>query len=432
MKFHPFHIAILLLIFFSAACKKEKKDTTSPSISISNPTSGQPFNMFDTLVVSAHVSDETHLSSVVVSLVDANNIVLQYSLNVYIQSNDFTFSIPYILNEFRLTSGTYYISVVASDGTNRTQRTQAIAVTESPTTKSGYFIVGAGQPNLVVKYSNTGAQQSVITLASTYHGMAFGAYYQQLFLNGGINQPFVAYDVTMGGTAWTLPYNGNGLPTFEYVTTDGQKAYIGYYSGYVGSETYTGGTSTGYSFGSNNYYPYYFTLTSKYAVGAYHDIFGGGDKIATFLHAGVSVNNIFLPLTPVAIFEHTQDELYVLGNNSVGQGIYYLYNVTTNGFQGPFTLPTGKLYAAALVDSDYLLVSAGNNVYGFQHSSGNSTVQASILAQKLIYNPKMRELNAAAGKLVYSYSLSTNYALIPGINYSVADSIIGFEVITNK
>lgn len=433
MNFRFSHIAVLLLIFFSA-CKKNKKDTTPPTVSIQSPASGSNFHMFDTIPVTVHVSDETHLTAVTVTLVDANNSVLQYTYNVPIQNNDFTFTAHYVLTNYHLESGLYNISVTAYDGTNNAQHQQQIFITESPTLRTGFFIVGATQPKTVTRYDNSFAQQATISLTTGFNGMVFAPYYQLLFVNGNINQQFLAYDAVYGTGSWTLPYTGTGLPTFECVATDGQKPFIGYYAGNVKAETYAGFPSTNYSFGSNTFYPYSYVVTTKYGIGLYHDKTGGTDKLASFVRTtGTSLNNVFMPVTVIGVFEHTQDELYVLGNNSLGQAVFYLYDASMNGLQGPFNLPPGKLLSAALADSDHLLLAMNTNmIYCYQYSNSNYTILANITAQKLFYSPKMRELDAAASNTVYSYSLSTNYTLTQTGSQTLPDSVIGFEVITNK
>lgn len=436
MKKHLLHTTFFVLIFFFFSCKKEKKDTISPLVTINKPSSGQPFSMFDTLTVNAHVSDETHLSSIVVALTDINNIVLQYTYSVPIQNNDFTFNIKYILNAYHISSGFYYLSVTVSDGSNTTQRTVKIYITESPTVKTGYFIVGASQPKIITKYDATFVQQSTISLATGLNGMAYGSYYNQLYINGNINQPFTGYDAIMNGTTWSFPYSGGGQPTFECVATDGQKAFIGYYSGYIASVTYTGGLSTFYSNGNSNYYPYYFALTSSYGLGAYKDKFSGSDRLYSFYrNSGVGTNNVFLPYTVLGIFEYTNTQMYIFGNLSSGQAAYYLYDVIANNLSGPVVIPNGKLLSVAQVNPNYLLLALDDGkIYGYSSTGLGGSYQplATIRAQKIIYNTKMNELNAAVKNSVYSYSLSTNYVLSLTGFQSIADSIIGFEVITNK
>lgn len=428
------YTALLLLIFFWS-CKKKEKDTSSPSLGISSPVSGAFYKMYDTIIVSGHVSDDKHLSSVVVTLTDANNAVQQYSYSVPIQSNDFNFSIQYYLTNYHLSSGYYYISVTAGDGSNTTQRSTKIYITESPTLKTGYYVVGASQPKTIVKYNTAFAQQSSISLNTGFNGMAFAPYYRMLYVNGTIYQPLQAYDEQTNGLAWSYNYNGSGMPTTVSMSTDGTDAYVGYYAGSVMRITNTGQLGAGYSTGNNIYYPTYFTLTSAYGTGVFKDKTGSaGDKLYCFYRgSGFYLNSAYTPLKAIAIFEHTQNEFYVVGNNSSGQAQLYLYSVQNNAFTGPFVLPTGKLLSAVQADSDFLLLGMDNgNIYGYKYSTGNCLPLAGAKAQQLAYNNKLGEVTAAVRNNLYSYSLSTNYNLTQINMQTFTDSIIGFDVITNK
>ncbi len=403
-------------------------------VHISGPANGQAFNMFDTIIVSAHVSDENKLTSVVITLTDANNAVLQYTHSVTIKSKDFHFSEEYYLTDHHLPSGFYNISITANDGENTTQKHQQIYVTESPTLKTGYFIVEATQPKVISKYNTNMALQGAINLNTGYNGMAFGGYYQQLCINGNINQPLVGYDLANNANLWSYPYTGGSFPECMSVTTDGKKAYVGYFSGDISSITYLGVPSTGYSTSNSNIYAYYTAPLSKYCAAVFKDKFGTSDKIYGFYrNSGGVVNSAFMPIVVSGIYERTDEELYVVGNNTSNQAVIYLYTPATNGLVGPFTLPTGKLLSVAQVNNDYFLLAMNDgSIYGYRFSNSNYTVLAGVTAQEIVYNTKTAELCAAVKNSVYSYSLSSNYVLTQTDLKSVSDSIIGFEVITNK
>ena len=58
---------ISVLLFFGISCKKDT-DTTSPSIAISAPAALTSYNVFDTIIVTATVSDEKQISSILIKL----------------------------------------------------------------------------------------------------------------------------------------------------------------------------------------------------------------------------------------------------------------------------------------------------------------------------------------------------------------------------
>lgn len=427
---------LALLIFFLFACKKEKKDSTPPQVSISSPAGGQAFKMFDTITVSAHVSDETQLTSVVVSLNDLNNVPVQSSVSIGIQSKDFTFSIKYILTQYHLSSGFYNISVSANDGSNLRQGTVQVYINESPTVKTGYFIVGNTQPKNIVHYDLSFNQTNNIVLNTGFNGMAYGGYYQQLYVNGNINQSFQAYSTQSNSPVWSLTYSGGGLPQYMNVYTDGTKPYISYYAGNVVSYSNTGSISKTYVNSNNAYYASYFTFGSVYDIGLFKNKFGSGtDELICFGNStGVAINNNFSPLASVVgIFEHTSDQFYVLGNDASNNAVFSLYTVSSNVCTPMSFLIAGKMLSAVQIDSDNLVFSSSNgNIYAFKYSTSNLTPLASVTAQQLFYQSKMKELTAACKNNLYVYSVSASYMLTQQTMQAFADSIIGFEVITNK
>ncbi len=431
MKKQIFNIAFYLLIFFLVACKKEKKDTQSPLVSISSPAEGQSFHMFDTITINAHVGDETHLASVVVSLNDLNNFAIQANYSVPIQGTDFSFTIHYPLTEYHLPSGFYYLSVSANDGTNLRQSTRKIYINESPVIKTGYYIALTSQPKIITRYDTTFNPKNTITLTTGFNGMAYGGYYHQLYINGNTNQAMQAIDPTNNDQpSWNLPYNVNS--PFTCLSTDGVKPYVGYYGGSLMSLTNAGITSTTYTNSSSIYYPVLFTVTSQYGVGIYKDKTGGNSKLVTFgKNNGIAQNNNYTPCNVVAIFEHTADELYVLGNNASNQAVIYLYSVSNNSFANPQSLPPGKIISAVQVSPDFILFAIENGgVYSFSYSSGITPVLSSPV-QKMFFQSKMNELTASYKNNLYIYSLSGNSLTLKHIQV-LADTIAGFEVITNK
>jgi hypothetical protein len=428
--------ASALLIFFLSHCKKKQKgDTTSPTVSISSPANGQSFNMFDTIIINAHVSDETQLTSVVVSLNDLNNIPVQSAVNVGIQGKDFSFTLKYILSEYHLASGNYNISISANDGSNSHQGTQQIYIHESPTLKTGYYIVGATQPKIIGKYDASFSSTGSISLNTGFNGMVYEGYYHQLFVNGNINQSFQTYNAQTNTIDWSLPYGGGGLSQFMSVYTDGKKPYISFYSGNVVSYSNTGTIDKTYNNSGSGYYATCFAIGSSFNVGVYTDKFGtGADKIMCFNKNGPGINGNFAPLSTIALFEHASDQFFVLGNDASNKAVLSIYSVSANISNPVTNLVNSKMLSAVQIDPDYLIFSCANGtIYGYKYSTSNLLSLATVSgAQKLFYQPKMLELTAASLNTLYVYSVSGNYVLTQQNMQVLTDSIIGFEVITNK
>ena len=427
-----------MFIFFLLSCKKDKKDTQSPVISFVSPTSGQTYKMFDTIAVSAHVSDNMHLSYINVTLTDANHGTLQASYSVPITSLDFIFNIKYILTQFHLASGNYLMQITADDGYNTTSSYQNIYITESPTQLWGYCIVLKNTNQTINQADTMNSLISSISLSQPYNGMKYGAYNQQLYVNGKGSQSFQSFYL-QPQSAKVLTYAVSATSNqqdYTCIFTDGYKPYVGFLNSDVYSFTDIGSYSTSYRLNDPNFYPSYFTTTSAYGVGILKSkIVTVSDKIVSYSSYGAIYNS--LPLAGntaitnvVAVFEKAQDSLYVLGNDATNQAVGYVYCISGNNFPITLSMPTSKIYSAVKVTNQYLICSTTSGIYPI--SGLNAGVSLSpLIAQKLSYQPKLNRLTIASNTNLNSYYVHTNSLSLISTK-ALTDSIVDFEVITNK
>ena len=353
------------------SCKKDKKDTQSPVITFISPSNGQTYKMFDTIGVSAHVSDNMHLSYINVTLTDANHGALQASYSVPITSLDFIFNIKYILTQFHLASGNYLMQITADDGYNTTSSYQSIHITESPTQLWGYCTVLKNTNQTINQVDTMNSLISSISLSQPYNGMKYGAYNQQLYVNGKGTQEFQSFYL-QPQTAKALTYAASATVSqqdYTYLFTDGYKPYVGFLNGDVYSFTSTGSYSTSYRLNDINFYPYYFTTTSAYGIGIFKSkIATVSDKIVSFGIFGSVFNS--LPLAGntaitnvVGVFEKAQDTLYVVGNDATNQAVIGFYTPSNNTFL-PYSISgSGKMLSATKVNSGYILISTTTGIY---------------------------------------------------------------------
>src|ERR1700746_4127123 len=106
---------ILLLFLFS--CRKEE-DISAPKITFSSPVENQVFNVYDHVPVKASVTDNTKLTSISVSLVDASQSLVHITVPVPVSSPSTNVDMQYLLDNIHLESGVYYMLISASDGKN--------------------------------------------------------------------------------------------------------------------------------------------------------------------------------------------------------------------------------------------------------------------------------------------------------------------------
>lgn len=442
-------VSFFLFIFFLLSCKKDKKDTQPPSVTWISPGSGQHFNMYDTIAVSATVVDNNHLAYINVTLTDLNHTPLQPSYAVPITSAGFTFNIRYVLSQYHLSSGTYLMQITADDGSNTVSSYQSIYITESPTLFWGFCTV-LKNANQTINFIDTssanlsGTAFTPLTLLQAYNGMKYGGYYQQLYVNGKGGMPFQAFYVQPQTINQSLAYSANATTNqVDYTTlyTDGTKPYVGFLNSDVNTFDNSGAYSTSYRLNDINYYPYLFTKTGNYGVGVYKSkIAPNPDKIVAFTSFGAFFQSILVPSTNfkvVALFEKGNDSLYVLGNDANNNAQAYVYYPPNNAFSNALlnnNTTIGSMLSAVKINGNYFIFSSGSTIYSFQFQTASYISNIPVGAQKLAYQPKLNWLVAATGSTLNIYTVGTNsLTLIPkASSINCIDSIIDFEVITNK
>jgi hypothetical protein len=397
--------------------------------------------MFDTITVNASVVDNEHLSYINVVLTDANHTPLQTSYSIPITSAGFTFNIRYPLTQYHLQTGNYLMQITADDGYNTITSYQPIYITESPTLLWGYCTVLRNHPQTINQIDTAGGGSiSPIVLSQAYNGMKYGAYYQQLYVNGKGIRPFQSFYL-QPGAANQLSYSESvTVNQLDYTSlyTDGTRPYVGFLNSDIYSFDNVGSYGTSYRLNDINFYPYLFTKTSNYGVGVFKSKFPANspDKIVSFTGFGAFSNSTPIPnFTVVAMFEKGNDSLYVLGNDASNQVQAYIYYAPSNSLSSPLGgLPTDNILSAVKINGNYIIFSSSSKIYSYQYS--NYLPYQNIGAQKLVYQPKLNRLTAASstsssGVLAF-YTVNANSLTLMRWPLSFGDSIIDFEVITNK
>lgn len=439
-----FRASVLLFIFFLISCKKDKKDNISPAIACTSPAVNQHYNMYDTIVVTAHVSDNEHLSYINITFTDLNHTPLQGTQSVPVQSADFNFSIRYPLTQFHIASGNYLIQILADDGYNTAALYQPISITESPTLLWGFCTVIKNATQTINFIDTTAATLSSIALSKAYNGMRYGAYNQQLYVNGNNTMPFQSFGVVPPIINQSPVFTASATisqSNYTSIYTDGNKPYVGFLNSDINSFDNIGNYNTSYRLNDGNFYPYLFTKSLNYAVGVYKSkVTGVPDKIVSFTSFGAYYQSTTLPtanFTVVALFEKNADTLFVLGNDANHQARAYLFNVPTNSFSTSYLsniLNGITMLSGIKVNSDNFIFSTNSAIYSYHYSTQNCP-PTSPGAQKLVYQPKLNLLAAASGMTLNLYKVSTTTLTpISGSHSSLTctDSIIDVEVITNK
>ncbi len=152
----------ILFIFIINSCKKEE-DTQMPLITITEPTSSN-FEVFDTIWIKATVSDNEVVKSVSYGVTDSNADYIANAKVITYDSKNVNFSGYIILNDVRVETGNYTLTITAFDGFNTKKQYKQIyikaltkklkkiyCITETASNTNVYGL--AEQNNIELKYT---------------------------------------------------------------------------------------------------------------------------------------------------------------------------------------------------------------------------------------------------------------------------------------
>ena len=126
------HTRFSLLIFTTflillVGCKKEK-DTHIPVITYYSPQHNQAFNVLDTVLVEALITDQKMITSVKVNLTNEEFITVSEARSFSPNTNSYELKTKLAIDDEALESGTYYVLIRADNGDNFKNKYQQILI----------------------------------------------------------------------------------------------------------------------------------------------------------------------------------------------------------------------------------------------------------------------------------------------------------------
>ncbi|MFL5751846.1 MAG: hypothetical protein ACJ76F_00445 [Bacteroidia bacterium] len=425
---------LLLSAIFVISCKKEKKSDVFPEISFYAPAGGSVFNMFDSIYVSAYVSDGSGLESVTVGLTTLSGVPVQQNAVYHPTGTSLEIGFKYELYEYRLTSGYYSLLITAGNGSNTSLKQQVIYINASPVIKKGYYLFSDnGSLTTFTKFDTAFANPGIKTISGKYTGSAISSYNQRLYVAGGAYQNFQAYDVGTGTVKWNIQNLGGGSPYFSSCEGDGMNVILGYNNGQLKRYNQDGTTITNMVYPNNDYYCEYGAVQASNYVAYMQSRSSSNKKLVVFNAYGAAAMESPITFKPLGIFERSTTDAYVVGNDNSNQAQLTIFNVNAGGLQSPLNLPSGSLLSACKVDSNTLLIGhSDGNIYKYQYSSNNLiAIQSGITANRMKYDSGENLVYISSAKQFNAYALGS-FSLSPVKTFTHSDTIRDFHVIYNK
>ena len=399
-------LPLFLLIF--TACKKEADDIL-PEVEFLSPADGIQVNVYDTLHVSLHLTDNVGLEHVDVKLIDQNLVPMlpTYSLNLDDKEADVEFN--YAIDNIHLTSGVYYLSVEVTDSRNIRRVYRTINITETPRRLLGFFAATQSSANVLNIYkSDTSWLPSLWNwYSSDFTDMEVSPYWQQVYVNGSYSGPLRAVSIDGNTTGWTVNPIVGSSPYWGPMTVSGSRLLVSYRGlgqfkslDQTGANTFTGNANSGF-------YPRELFQVGTRIFSEQKDISSSAVRMVVQSTSGGAIQETPMAVDALAMFEKDADNIYMVGN-SAGQGKLLIYDVPGNGFWEPISLPAGTATSAAQVDANTLLIGMSNGtVYKFTYNPvGLLTWSSGLNPTHLRYSDADSTVFSAEGMNVKVYNFN--------------------------
>ncbi len=415
------------------SCKKDI-DETGPVIKVNTPFENQSFNVYDYVAVNASITDDTRLTAVSVSLLNANEGFAHVSVPVPITSPSMTLNLQYLLDNIHLETGIYYIKISATDGENNSNVFQKIYLIEIPKQLKKIFLVSKSastQTNL----SNIDSTFSSITpfhsFSGDYLSSSISSYYQQAYMCGNFSGNFTGHSLLYNSPKFTVAAIVSPNPYFTgYFNTD-RYSYVSRYDGNIKGYDYSGAvfySATAIA----GYYSKNICFNDGHLIAEEKEIFSTSKKLVTYFPTGSQEKNCPLAQDVLQLCEKNSSNVFVFGNIG-GQATIQLFDRINNNLWSPYPFPlaSGSLLCVLQLDSDtYLLGHSNGIIYKYQYSMNSVTSYLSgYTAVKMKFDEVNNRLYVVEANQVSSFDYST-LALVNSINSS--ETILDLHFLYNR
>ncbi len=402
---------LFLVLCFIFSCKKEKDDVYGPTITFTTPAPNQFYNVMTETAVNATVRDDTKITSVSVSLLDAQGNPAHNSIPVPVSSPSMTINIGYLLDNIHLESGSYSLCITASDGKNDTKEYQQIYLGAVPKVVKKVFVLSSSgsSTNLSFADSTFSALLPFHTFSGDYIGSSVSSYFQQGYECGNYTGYFTALKLTDNSVKFTVaPYLSASLYFTGYFNTE-KNIYVARFDGFIKGYDYTGATIYNAA-AEAGYYAEHFCFNNNFMVAEEQDKTSTTKKLLTYYTTGVAEQETVITQDVVQFCEKDQENVFIFGNSS-GQGVIQLFDRLNNHVWDPynFSLPASSLLSAVEIDNDtYLLGISNGTIYKYQYQNSSLTPYLTgYLAKKLKYDMVNNELYVVETNTISTFDYPT-------------------------
>jgi len=377
-------MTISSLLFFS--CNK-KLDETNPTISIASPIEGEIYYYNGEIPVNAIIRDDKNLTQVIVSITNPQGQVFLNTISLANPSNPISINQTITFDDLFLTSGTYYVRIIARDGENESVVFRQITLVEAPKILKRIYVL-----------SQNGSQSVVDTLANNHinnwmtlpYEYQFGQVFSkpQTFCMAHSGNQFNVLDAIELTQQWSTNIPnifGNDFFICSTTDTNENKFYVGCADGKVRRVDAAGSLNELYTL-QQSFVPKKILIHGDYLIVLQENTLQTQKQIAVFnKYTGFIVQTAAIDFD-VKTLLNTDDPLKILlaGNSSLESEFRY-YNIETNFTNGVFTLYNQSIIADAWpIGNNRFMCSHADGIFVYDNDVNSISGGLLIAAKKII------------------------------------------------
>lgn len=422
-------LGLLALALF--ACRKEA-DITATAISVSEPSPGAVYNVYDTLWIRASFSDVSKLVSVKITLLDAAKKPVLRTLDFKPDAVTFNIFTDLPLDNIHLAAGTYTLQLNAYDGTNYTNVFIDIKINEVPLELKYPVIIsrkGIYGTNISIVGVN-GSLSKILSLEGDYHSSDISSYDQQVYVAGLLSGSLNACFMPASLVVWQVPLiSVPPYREFEDVYFAWPLLYVAYYEGKIfgydrsGLVTYSSIIEPGY-------FPEKIGKNGDFVLALLRQKTGYMRKIGVYYASSGSLMQFLeLPSDIVAFKTIDKDNVLLFGNNG-NTGTILKYTISLNQVRQLHDFLDGNIGEVAQMNNDNFFISGAHAIHWFIYPTNTLTEYISNAPLALIdFDVVNDQLYALSNHLLTVYNFPS---IMPLVNIKVADSALAIHLMYNK
>ncbi len=425
---HCFPVFLLILVI---SCHKDS-DTNSPAITLVRPAQGAVYNVYDTIWISALISDESKLESVKVSLLDKDQKPILVPQMFTPSTSEYTLNTGIPIDDIHLETGTYSLQVKAFDGFNYTNAYKEILIREIPLKlKSVVLLSRGGIYSIDVSIlSESGTWNKIFFLNGDYKASDICSFDQLVFTAGARSGNLNATSLPAGPVVWQVPLlSSPPYRYFEDMVYYRPLLYVANYNGAIYGYNRDGIVVSSATI-LPDYFPEKLGIANNILLADMHSKTGNVNLLAAYyLATGSLMQSTNITMDVIAIESVDNDNVLVFGNEG-NLGKILEYTISQNMLRELKVFPDGKISGVARKDNQFFFISGEQAVHWYIRPT-NTLVEFLPGKQNALidFDRVSNRLYALSNHNLGIYEMFNSS---PVISIPVADSVLALHLLYNK